>query len=213
MPARRFPLAKPLARASILVVCTANVCRSPLAQFVLTDTLRRTPGFESVQVSSVGTQPVKNGEVCELVRTTHSGVGWNEFVAKHRTHAATPFKIGQATLILTASVEMRGMIAAIDPGARSRTFTLREALLLGQDFDPAGLGPAAAVEAFAAHAHANRGIVPIQAPRRSLLHWGARDEDPLTIQDGHNGDRRQHRATIASVVETSTEIANLITGA
>lgn len=202
---------------SILVVCTANVCRSPLAQFVLQDALHTVPGFGAVRVASGGVKAATGAGVCELVRASQTGRSWAEFLGAHRAAPVTKEQLGRARLILTASREMRGALAVLEPSARTRTFTLREAELLGAGFGGGGSygatrAGASAVSAFAHYANARRGSVSPPNPRRSFLPWMRRETDPLTIEDGHNGSAREHRATIEEVQSTALAIAALITG-
>lgn len=197
---------------SILVVCTANVCRSPLAQFVLQDALRAVPGFGTVRVTSGGVQAAEGAEICGLVRESQSGQPWTQFSDEHRARPVTKDELGRSRLILTASREMRGVLAVMDPTARTRTFTLREAELLGVGFDRGDRAGASAVSAFATYVNSRRGSVTPMPPRRSVLSWMRRESDPLTIDDGHNGSAREHRATLEEVQSTALTVAALITG-
>lgn len=197
---------------SILVVCTANVCRSPLAQFVLQDALRTVPGFGTVRVTSGGVQAAEGAEVCELVRASQTGQPWTEFAEAHRARPVTKDDLARSRMIVTASREMRGVLAVMDPTARARTFTLREAELLGVGFDRDDRAGASAVSAFAHYVNARRGSVTAPTPRRSIWPWARSDNDPFTIADGHNGSAKEHRATLIEVERTARAIGALITG-
>lgn len=215
--ASEAPLPKPPARATVLVVCTANVCRSPRAEYVLQEVFARSPRFEGVRVASVGTATARAAHICDLVRevgepgAAPSGE-WETFADDHRSAPLTTTKIAQAKLILTAGREHRGSVAKIDPDARARTFTLREALLLGEGFQTTATGTAA-IAAFAEYADAQRGMRTLPASRRQLFGWRRSRSHPLSIADTHGGAPKVHRATIADVTSVSFKLAALVTGA
>jgi protein-tyrosine phosphatase len=196
----------------VLIVCTANICRSPLAEYVIDDSFRNSPGFEAVTVGSGGFHPIRNGHICPEVRMTRSGDQWNEFTENHTSLRATAFKVSHARLILTASRSSRAAMAKIDPDSRSRTFTLREAAWLGEDFvhDPA-LSGADVVSEYASYLNSQRGLKPRPIPKKRAFRRATRADDMLSIVDGHNLDSLKHRRTIEQVEQVASEIARQIT--
>jgi protein-tyrosine phosphatase len=183
-------------RPTVLIVCTANVCRSPYAEYLIEDVFLDDPALSRVQVGSAGIRPVRGAHLCGMVEERHSRTErWEEFVGQHSPTRATPSRVAQARLILTASRSNRAAVALIDPGARSRTFTLREAAWLGSDYvrDPSLEGPAA-VSAFADYLDSQRGVKPpLRAIRTGLL---SKPGDPLSIVDGHNLRPADHQRTL-----------------
>lgn len=206
-----YPLTTSTPRATILLVCTANVCRSPLAQYILASGLELIPGFENVKVGSAGIQPAKNGRICELVLSSRSGADWTEFAEQHRSRALTGSKIADAKLILTATAEHRSAVATMVPSARGRTFTLREAAWLGQGFTHDGDSGSEAVEAFAEYANGSRGLRD-EPSDRGLFRRRRESGDALSIVDGHLLDARRHRATLVSVSDAAASVGRLLTG-
>ena len=107
---------------SILVVCTGNVCRSPLAQQLLV--VRLGEAGVDATVRSAGTQALvgeaMTREAAELsVRYGGGGV----------PHAATQLTDGlieAADLVLTASREHRAAVASMVPRAARVSYTIRE---------------------------------------------------------------------------------------
>jgi protein-tyrosine phosphatase len=194
----------------VLIVCTANVCRSPYAEYLFEQEFARHEELASVQVGSAGIRPVRYGALCELVAERHPHTEeWDEFVRRHRSIRATPSRVAQARLILTASRSNRAALAQVDPAARSRTFTLREAAWLGADYvkNPA-LEGGAAVTAFARYLDEQRGLkAPIRPIRTGLF---MRPSDPLSIPDGHNLSMREHLRTLKDVERVSEVVARLI---
>ncbi|GAB3279051.1 low molecular weight phosphatase family protein [Sinomonas notoginsengisoli] len=112
-----------MSRFRIVVVCTGNVCRSPLAAALLRDALEEiSPG--SFSVDSAGThalvgQPAQPGSA-EIAREL--GTSLDRFSAQQLTEAM----VTGADLILTLSTEHKGRVLSLAPGALKRTFTLRE---------------------------------------------------------------------------------------
>ncbi|GAA2091314.1 hypothetical protein GCM10009840_33150 [Pseudolysinimonas kribbensis] len=193
----------------MLIVCTANVCRSPHAEFVMERILRGSSAFDSVRVGSAGLRAVPRGRICELV-ARHDGAdpAWAQFDAEHLSLRTRTARIEQARIVLTASRSNRAAVATLSPEARSRIFTLREALWLGGDFrrDPS-LSGEEAVAAFARHLDARRGAgTPPRERRLPFLPI----RDPLSIADGHTRGRREHALTIRQVHEVAESVARLL---
>jgi len=194
-----------LTRSDILVVCTANVCRSPLTEFLLQDLLRNARGFETVAVGSVGTRPMRGVRMCELAASGLEGPEAEPFVHAHKSLSATQSRLRKASLILTASRSNRAAVAHILPQARTRTFTLKEAIALGEGFSLDGDTGAEAVRSFARYLESRRGIVAPVAPTGIRRWLASSSSDPWSIVDGHNLGAKQHARTIAevrSVVQT-----------
>jgi protein-tyrosine phosphatase len=105
----------------VLFVCTANICRSPSAQWLLREAVAAHPELAGVEVRSAGTRAVEGAPGCQVAPALAGH--W----AEHRSQALTPELIGWADLILTAGREHRAAVAGLDPAARTRTFTLRQA--------------------------------------------------------------------------------------
>jgi protein-tyrosine phosphatase len=132
---------------SILVVCTGNLCRSPIAAQLLSARLD-TAKFEAV---SAGTRAVVGGlmpeEAVEESKryggdpTGHLGVQLNRQMA------------AAADLVLTAEVAHRASVLELFPAAVGRIFTLRQFARLAAQLSTAELGmlsPSAVVTAVAA---------------------------------------------------------------
>jgi protein-tyrosine phosphatase len=121
----------------VLVVCTGNICRSPMAQGFLTERSQRLLGG-AVAVRSAGT----------WARPGHPATEEAVLVARERgvelaEHRSTPFGTdlaGWADLILTMTAEQREEVLHEAPRAEPKTFTLKELVaLLGALPAPTGL--------------------------------------------------------------------------
>lgn len=106
----------------ILVVCTGNLCRSPLAERVLAQEL------PDVTVSSAGTdappgRPMDPQAAGELMRIGLSDRG-------HVSRLLTEAMVREADLVLTATRAHRQRVVALWPAALHRTFTIMELSLV-----------------------------------------------------------------------------------
>jgi protein-tyrosine phosphatase len=111
----------------ILMVCTGNICRSPLAESLLRVGLTARLGpaaADTYHVSSAGTRawegcPMDRTAARELRRLGGDPAGFRsrQLVAAH---------VAAADLVLTATVAHRSAVLSGSPDALRRTFTIRE---------------------------------------------------------------------------------------
>lgn len=119
----------------ILVVCSANSCRSPVIAVALHRSLLMAGLGGDVRVSSAGTNAVPGRAMCEemLGRARAQGlpaVG----LEQHRSVVLSDAALAQADLILAADRAVRsGVLRQSGGRARERTFTLREAAQLASE--------------------------------------------------------------------------------
>jgi protein-tyrosine phosphatase len=120
--------------ASVLCVCTANVCRSPAAELLLRAGLRSRLGdaaAEQVVVASAGTwatprRPIEPGTAAALRR---NGVGAGEVAAAISTRL-TQQAVVAADLVIASTAEHVRAVWRYQLAARHRTFTLGELVRL-----------------------------------------------------------------------------------
>jgi protein-tyrosine phosphatase len=172
----------------ILLVCTGNICRSPLAERLLRVGLAAGLGpaaADSYHVSSAGTRawegsPMDRTAARELRRLGGDPAGFRsrQLVAAH---------VEAADLVLTATVAHRSVVLSETPEALRRTFTIREL---------AGLAPALIPDKdlarLVAQGAASRGAVP---------------SDDLDIIDPYGAPAHVHRDVADQL---STAIGELI---
>lgn len=122
---------------SILIVCSGNLCRSPLAEAFLRRRLDQRFGSDAPRVRSAGTIAMAGSaatDECVVVAAEH-GLDTSRHAAARLEHGL----VDRTDLILAMAAEHRDRIASIDPGATARTFTLKELVrLLGDLPPPAG---------------------------------------------------------------------------
>ncbi|MDQ3663926.1 MAG: low molecular weight phosphatase family protein [Actinomycetota bacterium] len=103
----------------ILVVCTGNVCRSPLAERLLQARLG-----DRVTVRSAGVRGLDAAEMDQLAAAELARRGGDP--AGFRSRRLERADVREADLVLTMTTEQRSELLAEEPEALSRTFTLRE---------------------------------------------------------------------------------------
>lgn len=195
----------------ILVVCTANVCRSPMAEFALRRGFEQRPGLEGVAVVSAGVRVAEERSVCTEVIAFRDESSWAAMGSEHRARSLEPAMIRAAALIVTATREQRSWVVAAAPEMRGSAFTLREALWLGREYEREESTPAPhAVAAFREHIHGMRGLRPLPTPARRRF-WRS-GHDPLDIPDGHGGGAREHHGAMRAALAAGNELAELIAG-
>lgn len=127
----------------VLHVCTANRCRSAIAERLL-----RSAVPLEVPVTSAGTRARQGEEIwpsaaVELARRRVSPLGFG-------SHPLTPALVAGADLVLTATRAHRDEVLATFPAARGHAFTWRELAWLVTGLDPAGVPGRTAMEVLAA---------------------------------------------------------------
>lgn len=133
----------------VLVVCTANICRSAMAEALLARKLAaaRVPAC----VRSAGLLPGGEPPPAEVAA---AAAAFGVDVAGHRSRELTPGDLGDADIVLAmARIQVRHAVVA-DPAAWPRTFTLKELVRRGARVGPRA--PGERVAAWLARAHAGR---------------------------------------------------------
>ncbi|WP_405218082.1 hypothetical protein [Agrococcus sp. Ld7] len=196
----------------ILIVCAANVCRSPMAEFAIRRVFGTRDGFGGVPVASAGLRVEDARSACRDVVAFRDEPMWQQTAAQHVARPLDRDMIRAATLILAATREQRSAVVAQAPERRSAVFTLREALWLGRDYERAANTPIPrVVAAFGEHIHGMRGLRPLPTPQRQRL-WTRTVPDPLDIPDGHGGRARAHHAAMRAALVGGNELAERIAG-
>ncbi|GIH20998.1 arsenate reductase/protein-tyrosine-phosphatase family protein [Rugosimonospora africana] len=112
--------------SGILFVCYANMCRSPMAEYIARDMLTRRLGADRapVPVSSAGTNAMPGYRMHPHAATVAAGLGADP--APFRSRPLTADTIAQAGLVLAATQRERAVCLSLVPAALHRTFTLRQ---------------------------------------------------------------------------------------
>jgi protein-tyrosine-phosphatase len=188
--------------ASILIVCTGNICRSPMAEGILRQLLAER-GAGHIRVESAGVAGWQDSPPTEeaIMAMLERGID----ITSHMARRLGRLMIDSADLIVAMTTDHRDAVARVSQGAAARTFTLKElvSLLEQSDLDATADGSTTpevrlrrAVEA--AHRVRSEG----HRPRLS-------DED---VSDPLGLGLEAYRAAAWEVGEFSVRLANAVFG-
>ena len=149
----------------MLVVCTGNICRSPLAERLLLARLADA-GVQNIEVGSAGTHAMVGSTMPRDAARELKGLGGDP--DGHVSRQLSADLVRDADLVVTATLAHRSDVVSLHPRALRYAFTLRELarLLDGADLTSvAEAGPGAdRVRALAALAVGRRGVAPPAGP-------------------------------------------------
>lgn len=120
--------------AGILVVCTGNICRSPMAEAFLRSALQRRLGEAAPAVRSAGVIGRAGGPAME--ESVRAAAERGADISAHVVTRLSEHLVEDAELVVTMAAEHRDEIAHLVPDAASRTFTLKELVRLLEERSP-----------------------------------------------------------------------------
>lgn len=180
----------------LLVVCSANVCRSPLAELLLR---RGLEGVSDVEVGSAGVAAIDGARMCDLAADQCEDAMWREAAAEHRSRRVTDELLQLAALVLVADREVRSDVVRAMPEIRNRVFTLRDAARI---VETAPLERTShrvgAVSRLAMHLDQHRAVRGARPTSRGLFR-SRRARELSSIADGHAAGSRRHRGALDEV--------------
>lgn len=110
----------------MVIVCSANVCRSPIAAILLARWAEQAGLGDEVSVRSAGVSVFPGDPLCPQAAMS---LDMDPFT--HSAQELTPQLLIDADLVLAVDREVRGATARLVPSRRPRLFTLRQASALG----------------------------------------------------------------------------------
>lgn len=146
--------------AEILVVCTANICRSPLVAAMLDREARRRIGDDApVLVHSAGVHALEGHAAASGTLAVAEELELD--LANHRGAALSAVGVKSADLVLTLTESHRAMVNSRAPGASGHVFTVREFARLVTALKPLdpGLPPVERIRFLVRLAHGARAYV------------------------------------------------------
>lgn len=177
--------------SGIVMLCTANLCRSPIAAALL---VRRLSGLGvTVPVRSAGMIGGGDAPFPEAVSVM---ARYSIDIASHRSRVARAVDLAGASLVLAMARDSLRYAVTTEPGAWPRTFTLKEIVRRGER-----IGPRQPDEPFAdwlSRAHAGR-------ERASLLGDSVADD----VADPAGGSLRTYADTASLLDRLVSRLAEL----
>jgi protein-tyrosine phosphatase len=124
--------------AAVLVVCTGNVCRSPVAEGLLRATLHARFGASAPSVASAGVAgwDGSGADPNSVSAAAERGID----ITSHRARRLTRADVEDAVLILAMGREHLEQIERAIPSQGSKTFTLKQLVRLLEALPPAPAG-------------------------------------------------------------------------
>ncbi|MEP7022381.1 MAG: hypothetical protein ABJB47_00910 [Actinomycetota bacterium] len=180
-----------MATTDVLVLCTANRCRSPMAAALLAAELQQAGA--ALPVRSAG---FLDAGWPAPVEVTQAMARYGIDLGRHRSRPVTVSDLDQADLVLAATREHLRQAIVLAPGAWPRAFTLRELARRG-----AATGPRPATQdlpAWLARVHAGR-------DRMALLGESAGDD----VADPTGGPPDGYLQTAAGLHQLARTLAAL----
>jgi protein-tyrosine phosphatase len=188
----------PIRKLTILIVCTGNVCRSPVAEFLLADLLGTTArrfAIRSAGTKAVAKLPI-DPTMCSLLR--RRGIETIHFSSR----ALDVRMLESADLILTASTNQRAAVARLLPAALHKTLTLKQLARYAPFILESGERPAEVADR-----------IPWLLAAVPRARARARKDDDDSIADPRGKSRRHYEAAVEELDHACAMIAPLLGGA
>ena len=182
----------------VLVACSANVCRSPLAASVIRSSVASLGS--TVYVSWAGIYATDGDAMCPQAAAYvgHAGV-----IGSARQ--VTPPLLAGADLLLTADRSQRAWLARMDPSTRSRSFTLRQGARLAtwvvRKLASGELPTGAPAMPMDPQARLHWLVSEMDAARGAHASWDPSDDD---VEDLHGEE--DHHQTLEAVARAASAL-------
>jgi len=102
----------------ILVVCTGNICRSPMAEALLKEAF----ADQGVEIASAGLSALSGHPADETAQALMQEQGLD--ISGHRASQITPDAVRWADLIIVMEQDQKSALEAMAPAARGKVYAL-----------------------------------------------------------------------------------------
>ena len=194
-----------------MLVCTANICRSPAAERLLA--ARLSP---SIEFFSRGVRAIPGAPMCEVSASWALAQG----AGSGADHRSTQLEVGDvksATLILTASERHKARVISLRPSAQIRTYTIRQAARIirwrvGQGVRPPSASPEDRLLWLAEELDTYRGAAPRPVPARGgggFFGRGSQAPAPTdSLADPHEGGK--HSDVLTALLQATDTLRDVM---
>lgn len=108
----------------ILFVCTANICRSAMAEALLRKVMERELAQNEIEIESAGTEALVGLGPDDMAIAVSKDGGVE--IKAHRARQVTPEIIHSATFVICMAENHKKMVIGATPEAKEKTFLLKE---------------------------------------------------------------------------------------
>lgn len=186
----------------VLIVCSANICRSPYAELRLRRALG-SPDDGCVEVTSAGIAALDGARMCPTMRNALRERGVTRHADRHRSRSVTADDLA-AALILAADRSVLTALLRLNPEVRRRAFTLTQAAHLASTMAPPS--PQAMAELVDRLHRARERTSASSYPPIRVARWRRTPGDPLDVPDAHVQDV-SHRPILRALTESVDRLA------
>jgi len=120
--------------AQVLLVCTGNICRSPMAEGMLRSALERRFGDGAPLLASAGT--IARDGAPAMPEAVEAAAELGVDISGHSARRLRPEHVRTAGLIVAMAAGHKEDVVALVPEAEARTFTLKELVRVLETSDP-----------------------------------------------------------------------------
>lgn len=192
----------------ILTVCTGNICRSPLAELLLSQRLADL----RPTVSSAGTRGLRSAPMTPEAVSLADQLGVAHDVAtQHRSRFLTEQLLKSPDLIITMTRDHRRQVAELAPARIRTTFTAREFARLAQGLSDAEIAEAATSNGTDAASRV-RAAATLVASRRGIAEPPASPDDDDVI-DPYGRSWKTYVTSAEQLVPALDEVERVIRAA
>ena len=198
------------ARSNVLVLCGTGACLSPLTAAMLRAEAQKNNLAPHLTFSPAGLHTAGGFPCCAEAQAL-SPAAFAATASAAQPRSVTRDLVAQADLVLVMRRCHKADIRMLDPRSPQRTFTLREAAVLGRSMADRHLRmgqaqlPTAGLGWFVGELDSLRGLVATGEPTSRWWSRFRRGSDPLDLDDPHT-DGGTHRHAIMQINVAAREL-------